>query len=71
MTLTEIQNLSIDEKLQIMELIWEDLGQRAEEVPVHDWQQELLDSREKAVQEGRAKFLDWGEVKKSLLQNPG
>jgi putative addiction module component (TIGR02574 family) len=66
MTVTEIRNLPLNEKLQIMEAIWEDLRSRAEAVPVPDWHKKLLDARRKAVDEGREGVFDWDEVKKSL-----
>ena len=66
MSIAEIHQLPLSEKLQIMEAIWEDLRARAEELPVPDWHKELLDDRQKAVVEGREKVLDWDEAKRSL-----
>lgn len=66
MSIAEIHKLPLSEKLQIMEAIWEDLRDRAEELPVPNWHKELLDHRQKAVAEGREKVLDWDEAKRSL-----
>ncbi len=66
MSITEIRQLPLNEKLQIMEAIWEDLRSRAEDVPVPQWHQDLLDSRDEAVRSGREEVLDWDEVKHSL-----
>ena len=66
MSITEIRQLPLGEKLQIMESIWEDMCKTADGVPVYDWQKSLLDERQKAVDEGREKVLDWDEVKDSL-----
>ena len=66
MSIAEIHQLPLNEKLQIMEAIWEDLRARAEELPVPDWHKELLDARRKVVAEGREQVLDWDEAKRSL-----
>lgn len=66
MSIAEIRQLPLTEKLQIMEAIWEDLRDNAEAVPVPDWQKTLLDRRRKAVEEGREQVWDWDEVKHTL-----
>ena len=69
MSIAEIRRLSLSEKLQIMEAIWEDLRARAEEMPVPDWHKEILDARQKAVAEGREQLLDWDDVKRTLRRS--
>ena len=69
MSIAEIHQLPLSEKLQIMEAIWEDLRAQAGELPVPDWHKELLDERLKAVAEGRAEILDWEDAKR-LLRTP-
>ena len=66
MSIAEIHQLPLSEKLQIMEAIWDDLRAQAEALPVPDWHKELLDSRLKAVAEGREEVLDWEDAKRSL-----
>jgi len=66
MSIAEIHRLPLAEKLQIMEAIWEDLRANADQVPVPDWHKEILDTRRKAVKEGREQILDWEDVKKTL-----
>lgn len=67
MSIAEIHQLPLREKLQIMEAIWEDLRAHADALPVPQWHKELLDARLKAFKEGREKSLSWAEVKQSLL----
>jgi putative addiction module component (TIGR02574 family) len=69
MSIAEIRQLTLGEKLQIMESIWEDMCKTADGVPVYDWQKNLLDERQKAVEEGREKIMDWDEIKHSLGRN--
>jgi len=63
-----IDKLTIEEKLQTMEALWDDLCQHQETLPVHDWQKEILDERERIVERGEAKFSDWEETKKRITR---
>ncbi|MCA9438779.1 MAG: addiction module protein [Candidatus Omnitrophica bacterium] len=67
---SEIKNLPVNEKLQIMEALWEDLKSHAEREPLPEWHRSLLDSRRKAVEEGREVIHDWDRVKLSLESKP-
>ncbi len=66
MTSAEIHQLPLNEKLQIMEAMWEDLRSQVGGIPVPDWHKDLLDARQKAVTEGQENILDWDTVKDSL-----
>lgn len=66
MSITEIKQLPLNEKLQIMEALWEDLRASPDGVPVPDWHKQVLDQRRKALQEGREEVLEWDDVKDSL-----
>lgn len=70
MSITEIRGLPLNEKLQLMEALWEDLCSHAEEVVVPEWHKELLNARRKAVEAGREHILEWDEVKDSLGTGP-
>jgi putative addiction module component (TIGR02574 family) len=63
MSIAEIRRLPLNEKLQIMEAIWEDLRSHTESSPVPDWHKDLLDARGAAVNAGQEAVLDWDEVK--------
>ncbi len=60
--LDEIRRLPLAEKLQVMEAVWDDLARR-DEVEVPEWHKQLLDERERMVESGEAKFVDWEEAK--------
>ena len=66
MSIAEIHQLPLSEKLQIMEAIWDDLRATAEKSPVLEWHKELLDARDAAVANGREQVLDWDDVKPTL-----
>jgi len=63
MSIAEVMQLPLAEKLQIMEAIWEDLRAQAERVPVPQWHRDLLDERRKAAEEGREELFDWDSIK--------
>lgn len=66
MSVAEIQQLPLREKLLIMETIWEELRERAESSPISPDQKNLLDARRSRVNSGEAKILEWDEVKHSV-----
>jgi hypothetical protein len=49
-----------------MEASSNDLYQLDDKLPVQEWQKEILDERERLIEKGRARFVDWEEVKKRL-----
>ena len=59
MSVTEISQLPLLEKLQIMEVIWEDLRQRADGIDVSQADRELLDQRRARAETGQSRILDW------------
>lgn len=66
MTVDQVKALSVREKLQIMEAIWEDLRERFEGSDLSDSQKRLLDERRSRVANGDAHMVDWDSVKGSL-----
>ena len=66
MTVEEVRTLPLEQKIQIMEVIWEDLRDRFDRLEITPEQKELLDSRRARVREGTARLLDWDSVKGAL-----
>ena len=64
----EIERMTLEEKLRAMEALWDDLCRREEDVPVPQWHKDILDERERAIAEGRAKFVDWETAKKRISE---
>ena len=58
MSIAEIHQLPLNEKLQIMEAIWEDLCAKADSIPVPDWHKDLLDARRDGVESGQEAVVD-------------
>ena len=62
----DVKSLPVDQKLQIMEAIWEDFRERFDRLDVPQEQKDLLDSRRARVREGAAQLLDWDTVKGTI-----
>ena len=63
-----IDQLTIAEKLRIMEELWDDLRKRAEGLPIPQWHKDLLDERERLIEKGEAQFDDWEAAKKRITE---
>jgi hypothetical protein len=62
----EIRHLSREDKLRVMEAIWEDLTKEDEEVESPKWHQEALQEAEHRLNLGEEKMVDWDSAKKEL-----
>ncbi len=62
----EIRHLSREEKLKVMEAIWEDLSREDEAVDSPDWHQKALQETEQRLSSGQEKIVDWQSAKKEL-----
>ena len=66
MTGQEIKSLPVDQKLQIMEAIWEDFRDRFDQMDIPQEQKDLMDHRRARVRDGAAELLDWEAVKGTI-----
>ncbi len=64
----EIRHLSREEKLRMMEVIWEDLSREDEEVESPNWHQKALQETERRLSLGHEKIIDWQPAKKELRE---
>ncbi|MBI4595953.1 MAG: addiction module protein [Candidatus Tectomicrobia bacterium] len=64
--LIEIQHLSREEKLRVMEAIWEDLSREDEQIESPDWHQQVLQETDQRLTSGQEKIIDWDDAKKEL-----
>ncbi|RYD37708.1 MAG: acyl-protein synthetase [Verrucomicrobiaceae bacterium] len=64
--LSDIRNLPLHEKLRLMEALWDGISPEESALEVPEWHKDLLNGRERSVQEGKAVFVDWEEAKKAI-----
>jgi putative addiction module component (TIGR02574 family) len=67
--LDEIRQLPLQEKLKVMEAIWESIAPSEEQLDVPQWHKDILDEREQLIREGKAKFIDWETAKKEIKKS--
>jgi hypothetical protein len=61
-----LHEMTLQEKLAVMESIWEDLRSSPRAVQSPSWHKKLLDRRRQRVKTGNARFLDWETAKAGI-----
>lgn len=62
----QIQNMSIEQKLQAMELLWDDLRVQAGDALSPAWHGDELARREAALSSGEASIQDWDAARQRI-----
>ncbi len=63
-----LDQMSVEEKLQLMEVIWADLARNPDDIPSPAWHKEVLDECLRRAESGEEKFIDFEEMKRNLLR---
>jgi hypothetical protein len=58
-----LSGLTLAQKLDLMEALWNDLAKSEETLESPPWHEEILADRERALATGKAPVSDWGEAK--------
>ena len=53
-----LKDMTLQEKLAVMESIWEDLARTPEAIESPTWHKDILDERRHRLAEGSARFID-------------
>ncbi len=61
-----LEKMSVEEKLQAMESIWDDLCDRADSLASPAWHGEVLAERESALKGADDEFIDWEKAKQNI-----
>lgn len=61
-----IEGMSVEDKLRAMELLWDDLRNRAETNVSPDWHGDELARREDALSAGNEHTEDWDAAKRRM-----
>jgi len=65
--LNEILNLSKEDKLQLINDIWDSLNEELRNSEIPEWHKQILDERLKKMENGEATFKNWEEIKRKYL----
>ena len=62
----DIEQMSLQERLQTMELLWDSLSRTPEAMPSPEWHGAVIAGRLAKIQRGEGKFLSISELKERL-----
>ena len=63
MTNTEISKMSVLERLQTMEALWDSLTREPTGIKSPKWHEEILSDRQEKIESGNANFVSLEELK--------
>ena len=63
MTISEISKMSVLERLQIMEALWDSLTREPAGIESPKWHEEILSDRKEKIESGNADFISLEELK--------
>ena len=63
---SQIERMSVTERLQVMDQLWDSLNRCGDEIASPDWHQDVLADRKARAQSGEAKFLTLAELRSRL-----
>ena len=61
-----LNEMTVFEKLQMMEVLWADLSRHDDTLESPDWHREILEDRESRISSGLSKFSDWEQAKADI-----
>ncbi len=62
----EILNLSKEEKLRVMEAIWEDLSKDDDQIESPDWHLQAIQETDQRLRSEQENIVGWHDAKKEL-----
>lgn len=69
MQVSEILQLSVAERVQIVEDIWDSIGKNPADLPLSEGEKLELDKRLESYRQNPNEGIEWEVLKKNLLQN--
>lgn len=61
-----LHEMTLQEKLVLMELLWEDLARTPEVIESPTWHKTTLEARHQRLTQGKSSFQDWETAKVSI-----
>ncbi len=62
----EIKEMPVDQKLRLIEALWEDIGRHENDYESPEWHGEVLKVTEQRKKAGKEESLDWETAKEKL-----
>lgn len=67
-TTPRIEEMTVAEKLQLMEELWQDLTHEPANFEPPEWHRMVLEERQRAVKNGDTEYIEWEDAKKQLRE---
>jgi putative addiction module component (TIGR02574 family) len=64
--LVELDKLSVAQKLQLMEAIWDDLCRSGREIHSPEWHRQVLEARQRRADQDPSLFSDWNQARQRI-----
>ena len=64
--LSQIETMSVSERLQAMDQLWDSLNRSDDEIPSPEWHQDVLADRKERARRGEARFLTMDQLRSRL-----
>lgn len=64
----KLDEMTVADKIQTMEALWDDLCHHVQDVAMPEWHHEVLAAREKDLEEGTEHFTDWDTAKDKIRE---
>lgn len=61
-----LDKMSVEEKLKLMEEVWNDLVKKEQELSSPEWHKEILEEREDTLKSGKEILIDWKDAKERI-----
>ena len=58
-----LHEMTLEEKLQTMEALWEDLSRNPDTLESPSWHEDVLRERQQRLSDGESSFMDWEQAK--------
>jgi putative addiction module component (TIGR02574 family) len=63
-----LDHLSVAEKIQLLERVWDNLCRERGDVRSPDWHKAVLDERRRRLESGSTTVSNWADTKERLLK---
>jgi hypothetical protein len=61
-----LKDMTLLEKLAVMESLWEDLSKTPDAIESPAWHKDVLEERRQHIAQGQSKFSDWETAKADI-----
>lgn len=70
LTELEIDRLTVPQRLELIDLLWDSISDSAEEMPLPEWHRQELERRLEAADAAPEAAIPWHQVRARLLEQP-